>query len=819
MKKTKLTIAVGLTLAACVANAAGPLYLWDGGSEPTPYKWDTSNGPIPVWTDGGEAFTFDYDGVTPFITIERANEITAFAFNEWTEVSTSTFSAEIAGTIEEQIGVADINSTNADAVYGPENGYGFWVVYDTDGYILENTFGVPRTAVLGIAFPEWADETTGEITEATALMNGYNVHDSDVDGNKVAGVFTHEFGHAINLSHTQVNGHIAYQSYPWAPEYPGAKGCVDPVFRWNLPPFYGPTANPVQIETMFPFIDHYEQPGQEMSTIDMPDDIAAISTLYPTADFADTTGTISGVLRLKDGKTEYAGINVIARNVNDPMGDAISSMTGSATNGLVGPDGRYTINGLTPGEQYVVYIEQVNSGGYPTGRSPVVSVAEYWNEAESNDPTVDEQCDATPILAEAGTTKTADIIFNGYNDGIVYTPIVSAHLTDLAKNGKKSSGIAGNTAFIWDENHEFTVLPPELIASSMGAMTRNGQKMLVQYDTNDNGIHQAAIIDLSGQSGKGKVISLGDLSDDSCGGSSSSGVASSSGWAIDDSGHTAVGLAYIDQDGDGLCQKAFADEIVPWVWTAGKKGGMRMLDTSLDSTPQFIRAHGISGNGRVILGGAGFRKAVAWIDEGPIIDLGNEFGAWEAYAVNYDGSRVGLITQGSGVILWNALTGESENIGTLRWCDDVPFVHFFLGNLCEKGFTHEDLAPLVGEIYLAAFDMNDEGTVIVGRAGTGRTGYTGAIWIEGLGWMSLEKFLYKQGVIEAASAPMDNPMSIDGYGDTIVGGLAGFSMAWHVDMKEVIVCKDGSDFATDFPVGMMELINDGAEFGRCAFID
>ena len=56
MNPRKLTIALSLALAAGATHAAGPLYLWEGGSEPVPYKWDTS-GTIPVYTDGGAAFT------------------------------------------------------------------------------------------------------------------------------------------------------------------------------------------------------------------------------------------------------------------------------------------------------------------------------------------------------------------------------------------------------------------------------------------------------------------------------------------------------------------------------------------------------------------------------------------------------------------------------------------------------------------------------------------------------------------------------------------------------------------------------------------
>ena len=44
---------------------------------------------------------------------------------------------------------------------------------------------------------------------------------------------THEFGHAMNLSHSQVNGPMAYSSYPYNGygRYPGVPGCVGPVYR------------------------------------------------------------------------------------------------------------------------------------------------------------------------------------------------------------------------------------------------------------------------------------------------------------------------------------------------------------------------------------------------------------------------------------------------------------------------------------------------------------------------------------------------------------------------------------------------------------
>lgn len=811
MKRSILAIALLLLTGAGAARAAGPLLTTDD-AVPVPYTWDSSQ-PILIFTDGGEAFTFDFDGVTPFITIERADQITEFAFGQWSDVATSTFDAFVAGTIESQIGIADVTGANAAQIYNQQNGYGFWVLYDTDGSILEEFFGVSRDSVLGIAFPEWATED-GEIVEATAVMNGWNVSVDDPDGNFVAGVFTHEFGHAINLSHSQVNGQLAYFSETFSPLYPGVPGCgVDPVHRWDLPP--GPTANPADpaiIETMFPFINHVAQAGQEQSTVDHPDDIAGISNLYPTPDYLSGTGTISGVLRLKDGKTEYSGINVIARNVNDPLFDAVSDMSGSATQGKAGPDGRFTINNLTPGEQYVLYVEEIVAGGYPTAPMALISEAEYWNAAEGSDPIADAACDATPIVATAGATTSADMTFNGYVKGVEFTPIVSAFLLDMAKNGRSSAGQADTTAFIWDANKDFLVLPPDFVAFNP-SIDRNGRRLLVQADLDGNGIGEPVIWS------QNSVTPLGSLNGDTCGGSSSSGVHAATGWALDDAGRTAVGLAYVDQDGDGSCQRQGANEILPFIWDAD--GGMRQLDVSgFSSTPQFVRAHAISGNGRVALGTAGFSDAVAWIDDGPLINLGDLTGAREVYASSYDGSEVAMLGD-EGVLVWNPDLGTGPeaftNIASLRWCHDVPFLQFGQ-NLCEIA-DEQTITEMFGPVPVMPFDMSDDGSVIVGRAGDFFMGFRGALWIEDIGWMTFDDFLAEQGVVEAVNVPFNNPIAMSGSGSEVVGGIAGSAFSWLIEVDQVYVCEDGESVQTGFPNGLRDKIADGAQLGRCEHLD
>lgn len=815
MKIKQLSVAIIGLLSAGSALAAGPLLTTDDGT-PTPLLWDTSKGAIPVYVDGGNAFTYDYDG-SVFLSIERAREITQFAFDQWNNVETSTFRAEIAGTIEQQTGIADVTGANAAEIYTKENGYGFWVLYDTDGSILEDFFGVPKTAVLGIAFPEIAD-ANNVIIEATAVLNGWNVYNNDVDGNQVAGVFTHEFGHAINLSHSQTNGQLGYISNTFAPLYPGVAGCgVEPIHAYNWPDWYGPTnpADPEIIETMFPFISHNGAGGVAQSTVNVLDDKVAISNLYPTEAYKTGFGSIEGRLRLKDGQTEYSGVNIIARNLNNPLMDAVSAQSGYLTQGKVGPDGYFKINGLTPGQSYVLYTEEINVGGYPTQQMPIVSVAEYWNENEGSNPVSDNKCDFTPIVAEAGKTKQADLTFNGYDDGVNFRPIVNAFLTDLAKNGRSSMGTIMGYGFTWDENKGFEMLP-DYVTVDTGRMNRNGTKLLVNSDHDRNGVSEPAIWSDS----KG-VLPLGDFTGNSCGGSSQSGTQAASAWDIDDAGNTVVGLAYKDVDNNGMCYEYDKGELVPFIWTPKK--GMHELDTrNVDwSWSAWVRAHAVSGNGEVVMGSLDGWEAVAWVNEGPMINLYEQVGAIEANAASYDGKQVALATLQGNVMMWDhSKSGDAAftDMGGLKWCEDVPFM-LWGQNACEEmgsDWVHSWFGEYAG---LVPFDMSDNGDVIVGRAGDFWAGFVGAIYIKELGWMTLDEFFSKQGVMEALNTSMNNPLSLSASGSKMVGGIAGAMVSYHVDMSEVYVCENGQSVKTGFPNGLINKVKSGATFGRCEHLD
>jgi hypothetical protein len=834
----KALAALAALTVSLATQAAGFLLTNDKPGDPRPLRWNTS-APIPVYTDLG-VFSYAADGVTPFITNQRAREMVAFALKQWSDVPTSTLKAYVAGDFTKvpSIGV-DVTADNVGLVYGRYNGGGMHVVFDTDGRILEEYFGVPRDAVLGIAFPEFAIDTDGDgyedtIIEATALMNGYAVDVNDTDGSRFNGVMTHEFGHAFNLSHSQVNGQMAFFSIPGFYDlYPGVPSCVAPMSGMAYGPEWG--GNPIAaryVETMFPFIDPRADVGREMSTVDRPDDVAAISSLYPTPAFLAGTGSITGVLRLKDGRTPYNGINVIARNVSDPLGDAVSAMTGDKTQGKIGPDGRFTITNLRPGQQYVVYIEEIVAGGYPTTPRPLVSQAEYWNVAESSNPATDQPCDATPITATAGATARADITFNGYAQGVQYYPVVDGNLVRLSKNGGRASGVLWATAFIWDAARGIQVLPPEMLATN-GGMTRNGQKMLVNADLNRNGISSAVLWNTNGS-----VTDLGSLNGDTCGGDGFIGKSSSYGMAVDDEGRTAVGVAYVDSDGDGNCQSGFKPEILPFIWT--DKGGMRSLDTVGHdfANEGWLRAQAVSGDGTVVLGETNYAKSMAWVNGGKRIDLYKLHGAINAYAINRDGTRAAMdsvtsvtrvvdgysyqIDLSNGPLFWNARQGPTAvtRPTPLSWCTDIampPYYDWFTGDLvdpCALGASY--VLGEFGRVPMQLNDVSDDGRVVIGRAGSDwYGGFTGVMWVEGVGWIKLSDFFRKQGVAEAYRYGLENPVSLSGAGNEMVGGLMGVQQTWYVDMKQVFVCQNGVSVQTGFPGGFIDKMKAGARMGRC----
>ena len=225
----------------------------------------------------------------------------------------------------------DVDITNFGPYLNPPAPDGFSaIIFDADGQIFDLLFG-PGSGILGFAGPEWGNTVTCEITEGRAFLNGPAFNDLTA----AEDVMMHEFGHYSNLGHVELNG----QLFPFGEGGDTSGPTPDDPF-----PFPGPFGTEA-IESMYPF---YFGSGSGTQSPHR-DDAASISTLYPGPNFYATTGSISGTIYAPDGVTRLSGVNVIARNIADPMTDAVSTFSGAYTDSTSQADpnvGIFTLNNL-----------------------------------------------------------------------------------------------------------------------------------------------------------------------------------------------------------------------------------------------------------------------------------------------------------------------------------------------------------------------------------------------------------------------------------------------------------------------------------------
>jgi hypothetical protein len=352
------------------ADAAGPLLVNSAG---TPYRWAS---PVPYNPDRGGL------GVR---TNAQTTADLASNFADWEAVPTANVTFRNAGALPVDVDATCPSPTcwsNFLSVCGDGLSP---IIFDVDGSITDDVMGVgANNSVLGFAGPECASSSSATITEGSAVLNGRWLDGVSTSGNREMslasfnGVFIHEFGHYLDLDHSQVN---------------------------LLEGFDGASANDAAIATMFPFLVSAQQ-----STLHV-DDQVAVSMLYPEPSFASATGTLTGTVSRNDG-TAFQGAYVIARKVGDLRLTAVGVASGARYRGTTATAslrGLFEIPGLPPGD-YTVEIEQISSSF--TGGSSVGPVdppamlpgpAEFWNGANESGTSADDPTLASVIAVGAAT--------------------------------------------------------------------------------------------------------------------------------------------------------------------------------------------------------------------------------------------------------------------------------------------------------------------------------------------------------------------------------------------------------------------------------
>jgi hypothetical protein len=773
MKHSTRAFGVALLLgaAATAAHAGGPHLMYDTAKR-VPYAWHLDNWPagrLPVYTDLG-----NLKNSNPLIDNARAVAITKAAWEQWNAVPSSSFQSTVAGTLQ-----ADVTLANVAEWLTNFNGGGVHVIYDADGQIFSQYLGL--SSVLGLTVLEYASPDSNELLEVTVLLNGTQVRATDIDAGVFSGVFTHEFGHAANLTHSQANGAVVLGLDP-----PQPFGCPAP---WTG------TANTSQLETMYPSMNvnpGASNTGTGQFTVDRMDDIAAISDLYPAPGWPDSHGTVRGTIRsavnLLGDLKEVTGVNLIARNVADPFNDFTSTVSGSLTRGTSGPDGTFEMHGLTPGATYVVYADNLRSGAFPYPRLVVLpGPEEYYNgEGESEDGRKDIRCKWT--LLTAGTDQTADIRLNKVNGAPELTVLpVAGTPNGMTPDGRTVVGrLPSGQVYTWSEEDGTVLIPAsEMLAGNPG-ISDDGTK--VAAATKVNGVVQWGIY----ENGAWTIVPPAPGTVPCTSGPE--GLTWGSLFGFSGDGSTLAGFSYT--------QGCASAGIQATKWTAA--GGWQILPKDPAFPTRVARANSVSYDGSVITGRQDTNGSVGvyWKD-------GQEHYLGHPTDVPFFGNGL-YVTRDGSTILGGGFTDNVNTPGRAY--------RFFTATNTWDAVSE----PVAGSIGFAT-TSNDDASVVFGFTQTGGL-REAKMWTAQLGWFNMTDFLNVQGTNTdgiGLFSPSAGAISADGRTWATAAASIGGNIGLHIKTPTTVLCHWQGEatgrhaLAVSFPDGLEAHMAHGDTLGPC----
>lgn len=779
MIRNNFTVAA-LLIASCfaltsAAFAGGPL-LVDPQTR-SAYHYDTST-PVPVYYDlGNLGVVTDYSQTPPVqVIFDNATGagLVKKGYADWSAIPTASLRADVLGDFSLK-GLPDIDSTNVTLIIGKSNGRGIYVIFDADGSIMQNFFGA-GDGILGISSPQFSITGTTIITESFVVLNGSAIDPADPNAMNFQGVATHEFGHSLGMAHTQTNGAAFFYQ-----DNVGPKNCN------SLP--YAHTLTSADVETMYPYINPYVGgTGLAQANLHTTDTLASFSDLYPGPGWTNAYGTITGKVYDVDGKTELTGVNVIARNVANPYIDSTSAMTGQMTQGLLGPDGSYTLHGLKPGAKYVVYVDAIMAGGFPTPPLWFLPSAErFWDGNQTTNSY--NPCTYIPITASPATPAKANITFARVpGSPLLYQLGYGSFVTGLSGDGGVAVGGygRGGPIFRWTAKQGVQSMnvagTGETVSISHNGSYMSGNLLDVNSDTSLGAYRWDA------KNGWIRVRPNG-----SC------GTDTNSNFAVDNNG-SVYGLTY------NTCTdyKAFR-------WIPNTAIG------SIEYKSSFKRSDGNWANSRIDQVSADGSIAVGWQEA--------EWGGW--LGTVWHNGRPELITDAAGNPVSEAFTVSGDGSTLAGQLFDGQFPYDGSGwRRPTNSTTLEYVQPLNSNATpLTPYSLSADGSVMAGLSGNPFLSlqFGPFLWTKELGTVNFDDFVKRQGTAMDQWYTLFAPGSISDGGTIIAGTGTGFLgyAGWVLDMHNVFVCHGtpGSSnlqtISVAFPKAFDQHLAEGDTPGRC----
>jgi hypothetical protein len=290
----------------------------------------------------------------------------------WNNVATA---RNVFGTVTQS--ATDFTGDNFETAWGnmPAGGDGrHEVVFDGDGSALRE-LGLKPAEVNGVA-PSRKEIVGGQavIVDSYFVVNGSRTNFDRLS------TMIHELGHVQGIAHSSVGMHNSGSA---------ASSALDPIGVGAVP-------------TMHPF----SVGGTARRTLE-PDDVAALSELYPEPGFATSTGTIEGTVKRCGNEDGVTGANVRAVNTSN-SGIQLSRFTGFDGSS----DGRFVIRGL-PAGSYKLIVEPMGANdfniasrfGAPPTRQEMDFETEYHNPPQEDE--CGEELPDTPTNIAVGAGGAA----------------------------------------------------------------------------------------------------------------------------------------------------------------------------------------------------------------------------------------------------------------------------------------------------------------------------------------------------------------------------------------------------------------------------